>query len=160
MKLTKKQKIVLIIIIIIIGFITYNMYFIKNEHASSIPIDQKLEFVKTANNIKNIIISNDTKNLNDSNIFLLGSNVINQIQYLFFIYNNNLGSAKVNLSTGKIESSKYVTVTKELTKILFKTNGDFVIANINDNKNLYATNTVNKKFDNLSLKFDGINSIY
>ena len=160
MKLTKKQKILLTIMIIIIGLIIYNMYFIKNEHASSIPVDQKLELVKTANNIKNIIISNDTKNLNNLTIFLLASNVINQIQYLFFIYNNNLGIVKVNLSTGRIETSKHVSITKEPTKVLFKTNGDFVITNINDNKNLYATNTVNKKFDSLSLKFDGVKSIY
>jgi hypothetical protein len=156
MKLTKNQQIVLIIMIIVIGIIIYNLYFTKNEYASSIPYDQNLESVKYANNIKNKITSDDTKNLNESNIFILASNVINQIQYLFFIYNNNLGMVKVNLSTGMIESSRHVTITQESTKVIFKISGDLVILNINVDKILYATNTVNKKFDTLTIQFDSL----
>ena len=50
-KITKKQKIVLIIMIIAISLILYNIFFRKSEHATSIAIDEKLELVKNTNSI-------------------------------------------------------------------------------------------------------------
>ncbi len=153
MKLTKNQKIVLVIMIIVISLIIYNMFFRKSEHLTSdTEVDKKLEYLKSSYNIKNSIKSSNTNILNTSNIFLLASNVASSYQHLFFIYNNSIGMIKVNLSTGKIISSTHVNISKSNIKILFQNNGDLAIINTTDNKNLYSSNTVNKGFNSLSIE--------
>ncbi len=156
MKLTKKQKIVFITIIVIISLIIYNMFF-RKEHAISINVDEKLELTKIANNIKNTINSDDTTDLNSSNGLILASNVINSIQYLFFIYEANIGLIKINLSTGEIISSIHAKINQPI-KVIFKKNGDFVI-NSNDNKKLYTINTIQKKYNRINLHIDTVAEI-
>ncbi len=155
MKLSKNQKIVFIIMIIVICLILYNMFF-RKEHATSINIDEKLELTKIANNIKNTITSSDITDLNNSNGLILSSNVINSIQYLFFIYDKNIGIIQINLSTGQIISSSHAKINKpDNINIIFKKNGEFIISDKNDNKKLYTSNTL-KGYNTLSLQVDAL----
>ncbi len=139
--------------IVVISLILYNM-FLRKEHAITINVDEKLELTKIANNIKNSINSSDTTDLNASNGLILASNQINSIQYLFFIYQKNIGLIQINLSTGQIISSTHLKINKpDNINIMFKKNGDFIVLDKNGDKKVFSTDTI-RGYNTLSLEVE------
>ena len=159
-KLTTNQKIILFLAIILMLYILYNTFYNKTEHLDSIPqLTANLQQMKDLYNIKSSFLSNDTTDLNSTNFgSLLSLDPTSDrgfIQYIFFVYDNNIGILSIDFNKKVITSTEFITIDENrYGKVIvkFEKSGNFNIYDKN-NKQIFSTNT-NKKYKTLTLKID------